>query len=78
VITVFGPPFYDPDEWEPDEAAVEQLPLEWVREWEHRLTQSSSFFMPAPPGGELHGHRIIVEDGTSYMNQGGEWVPDGG
>lgn len=73
---VNGPPFYDENEWEPDEPAVEKTMMQWMSEWTSwGAWGNSANWQPSPPGGELHGHRILV-DGKRYTNVRGEWVPD--
>lgn len=69
---VNGPPFYDETEWEPDEPVVKKTVMQWLHYWSSDGNHVSTDFTPAPPGGELHGHVIMV-DGVTYRNARGTW-----
>lgn len=76
---VKGPPFYDENEWEPDDVEVEKRFTEWLGEWTGPLysVSSSADWHPESPTGNMHGHRMIDKDGKMYTNFRGEWVLDG-
>lgn len=74
---VQGPPFYDENEWGPDQPHVEKTFPEWMSDWtQWGSWGNSAAWHPASPGGELHGHRVMDADGKIYVNVQGEWMLD--